>query len=148
MKRVELSIDIEASSANIWAVLTAPVRFPDWITGLQSVEVLTSGDFGIGTRYRTLAGTGNNLVQWTVEVTGVEPERSIEFAYTGDVEGVGGWRIVPLESGHGYRVTSFDEFSPPGGWLTKLLSKLWPDNAARSSRKESLERLKETLEDD
>ena len=44
-------------------------------------------------------------------------------------------------------MTSFDEFAPPGGWFVKLLSRLWLDNAARSSRRESLQRLKEILED-
>ena len=63
-----------------------------------------------------------------------------------DAEGNGGWLIEPLEEESGYRVTSFDEFAPPGGWLIKLLSRLWLDNAARSSRRESLENLKEMLE--
>lgn len=146
MKRVELAIDIAASPGEIWAVLTDPAGFPEWIEGMQSVEILTEGDYGVGTRYRASAGSGQRTVEWTVEITGLEPERRIDFAYTGGVEGSGGWLIEPDDDGVRYWVTSFDEFAPPGGWLVKLLSKLWLDNAARAARRASLERLKEMLE--
>ena len=147
MKRVELTIDIDAPAGDIWAVLADPTGFPDWIKGMQSVEVLTKGKYGVGTRYRVTAGTGKNSVEWTVEITALEPERRIDFSYTGDVEGSGGWIIEPRPEG-GLRVVSFDEFAPPGSWLIKLLSKFWFDKAARSSRWQSLERLKEMLEGD
>jgi len=146
MKRVELAVDIEASARDIWTALTDPVGCPKWIKGIQSVQVLTGGEYGVGTRYHVTAGTGNRDVEWTVEITALEPERRIDFTYSGDVEGRGGWVIEPQEHGEGYRVTSFDEFAPPGGWLIKLLSKFWLDNAARASRRESLERLKEIVE--
>jgi uncharacterized membrane protein len=146
MKRVELAIDINAPVADIWAVLTDPRRFPEWITGIQSVETLTEGDYGVGTRYHVTAGAGDRAVEWTVEVTGLEPGQRIDFAYSGDVEGIGGWFIEAQEDDAGYWVTSFDEFAPPGGWLVKFLSRFWIDNAARASRRESLERLKELIE--
>jgi uncharacterized membrane protein len=147
MKRVELSVDIDAPAGDIWTVLTNPAGFPDWISGMQSVEILTEGDYGVGTRYQVIAGTGKRTIEWTVEITGLDPERSIDFSYTGDVEGSGGWLIEPREVSGGYWVTSFDEFAPPGGWLVKLLSKLWLDNAGRAARRKSLERLKEILEE-
>jgi uncharacterized membrane protein len=148
MKRVELAIDIAAPPGDIWAVLTNPAGFPAWITGMRSVEILTEGEYGVGTRYRVIAGTGDRAVEWTVEITGLEPERRIDYSYTGDVEGNGGWLIEPDEDGIRYWVTSFDEFAPPGGWLVKLLSKFWLDSANRPARRESLERLKEMLESD
>lgn len=145
-KRVELAVDISAPPGAIWAVLTDPTGFPDWITGMQSVEMLTEGEYGVGTRYQVTAGTGSRTVEWTVEITGLGPERRIDYRYTGDVEGRGGWTIEPDEDGIRYWVTSWDEFAPPGGWLVKLLSRLWLDNAARAARRESLERLKQMLE--
>jgi uncharacterized membrane protein len=146
MKRVELAIDIVASAQRIWSILTDPPGFPDWITGVQSVEILTEEPYDVGTRYHVVAGRDDRVVEWTVEITDLEPARRIEFEYSGDVEGRGGWEIEPREDDPGYWVTSFDEFAPPGGWLIKLLSKLWLDNAARASRRESLERLKELAE--
>ena len=154
MKRVELSVDIVAPAGKIWTALTTPVEFPKWIKGMLSVELLTEpvlpkgsvGDYGVGTRYQVTAGRENQTVEWTVEVNSLDPQRRIEYTYTGDVEGSGGWSLAPLEEGEGYRVTSFDEFAPPGSWLIKLLSKLWLDNANRAARRESLEQLKEMLE--
>lgn len=146
MKRVELAVDIDASALDIWTILTNPAGFPEWIKGIQSAQVLTGGEYGVGTRYHVTAGTGNRSVEWTVEITALQPEHSIDFTYSGDVEGTGGWLIEPIEGGESYRVTSFDEFAPPGGWLIKLLSKFWLDNAARASRRESLKRLKEIVE--
>lgn len=146
MRRVELAVDIDASARDIWTVLTDPAGFPDWIKGIQSAQVLAQGEYGVGTRYHVTAGTGNRSVEWTVEIIALEPERRIDFTYSGDVEGRGGWLIESREDGEGYRVTSFDEFAPPGGWLIKLLSKVWLDNAARASRRESLQRLKEIVE--
>lgn len=146
MKQVELAIDIDAPVDDIWAVLTDPVRFPEWITGIQSVEILTDGDYDVGTRYHVTAGTGDRAVEWTVEITGLEPEQRIDFRYAGDVEGNGGWWIEPREDDDGYWVTSFDEFAPPGNWLVKFLSRFWLDNAARAARREALERLKHLAE--
>ncbi len=85
-------------------------------------------------------------MEWTVEITDVEPEERIDFSYQGDVEGNGGWLIEPREDDEGYWVTSIDEFAPPGSWLVKLLSRFWLDNAARAARRESLEQLKERVE--
>lgn len=147
MTRVELSIDIDGAAEDIWAVITDPARFPNWIKGMQAVEVLTEGEYGVGTRFRSTAGTGERTVEWTTEVVAVEPEKSIDFTYTGVVDGEGGWLIEELPEDEGCRVTSFDEFSPPGGFLVKLMSKMLPDNASRAARMESLERLKETVED-
>lgn len=148
MKRVELGIDIDAPAGDIWAVLTDPCRFPEWIKGIQFVEILTEGAYGVGTRYRVTAGKAGRTIEWTVEITKLVPERRIEFMYSGDVEGNGGWLIDARVEGDGERVTSFDEFAAPGGWVVRLLSRFWLDNAARASRKESLQRLKETLEDE
>jgi uncharacterized membrane protein len=151
MKRVDLSIDIDAPSSQIWAVLTDPPGFPKWIKGIQTVEMETKDPYDAGTRYHVTAGTGQRSIEWTVEITKVEPERRIDFDYTGDVEGHGGWLIESVEETDGSRVnrvTSFDEFEPPGGWLIKFLSRFWLDNAARSSRMESLERLKNMVEGD
>jgi uncharacterized membrane protein len=147
MKRVELSVDIDAPADEIWGALTNPADFPEWISGMQSVEVLTEGDYGVGTRYQVTAGTGKRTISWTVEITGLEPGRQIDFSYTGDVEGNGGWLIEPREADSGYWVTSFDEFAPPGGWLVKLLSRVWLDNAGRAERRKALERLKDMLEE-
>jgi uncharacterized membrane protein len=149
MTRVELAIDIYAPVGDIWAVLTAPSCFPDWIKGIQTVELLTEGGFEVGTRYHVTAGTGDRTVEWTVAVTGLEVQQRIDYTYTGDVEGAGGWLIEPRETDAGYDgywVISFDEFSPPGNWLVKFLSNFWPDNAARAARTESLERLKDLVE--
>jgi len=146
MKRVELAIDIYAPATRIWEVLTNPEGFPDWINGIQTVQLLTEGEYAVGTRYHVKAGTATSSVEWTVEITGVEPEERIEFSYSGDVEGRGGWLIEPREDDDGFWVTSFDEFAPPGNWLVKLLSRFWVDNAARAARRESLEQLKELIE--
>lgn len=146
MKRVETTIEINASARDIWAVLTNPTGFSEWITGMQSVEVLTVGDYGVGTRFHVTAGRGARTVEWTVEITGVTVEHRIDFTYTGDVEGSGSWLVEPQENSGVYRVTSIDEFAPPGRWLLKLLSKFWLDNAARAARRESLEQLKEIAE--
>jgi hypothetical protein len=223
MKRVELAIDVDAPASDIWAVLTDLRRYPEWIRSLNSVDVLTEGDYGVGTRYRLTAGAGDRTVQWQVEITGLEQEKRIDYVYTGDVEGNGGWRIgkeclavtkqgitssyfiigiilavivswrilgyegpvptilavfvgalvgglvgyligrwsewransrddLPVDEANqdldGYWVTSYDEFAPPGNQLVKLLSNLLPDNAARSARMDSLERLKEIVEGD
>jgi uncharacterized membrane protein len=146
MKRVQLTIDIAAPVEEIWSVLTDPSSFPDWITGIQTVELLSEGEYGVGTRYRVVAGRTDRTVEWTVEITALEPEKMIEFDYTGDVEGRGGWNIEPRTDEDGFSITSFDEFAPPGNWLIKLLSRLWLDNAARSARRESLEQLKAYVE--
>ncbi len=145
IKRVEVGVYIEAPVSRIWAALTDPESFPDWIQSMQRVEMLTPGEYGVGTKYRPIAGTGQRTVDWTVEVIGIEPERLVQFRYSGFVEGTGGWRIEPIEGG--FYVTSFDEFESGGGLRDKIINRFVMDSAARAAREESLRQLKELLEE-
>jgi ribosome-associated toxin RatA of RatAB toxin-antitoxin module len=66
---------IQASPEQVWALATDIARWPDTISGVDRVEVLSEGDFGPGTRWRetrTMLGREATEEMW---VTATDPER-------------------------------------------------------------------------
>jgi uncharacterized membrane protein len=76
---------IQAPAEQVWALATDVRHWPDTITGIDRVEVLSEGDFGPGMRWRetrTMFGREATEEMW---VTATDPERS----YTVEAESHG-----------------------------------------------------------
>lgn len=52
MKQVEIHRHVEAPVERVWAIAADLPGAPRTLTGVQRVEVLTPGPFGVGTRWR------------------------------------------------------------------------------------------------
>jgi uncharacterized protein YndB with AHSA1/START domain len=85
MQDVEVRRHVAAPVERVWALATDLTGSPQVIGGIQAVEVLTPGPFGVGTRWRETRIMFGRSATEEMTVTAVEPLRS----YTTEAQGPG-----------------------------------------------------------
>ena len=86
---------LDAPCEVVWNVLHEVERWPEWWRGVERVEKLRDGDEdGVGSvfaqRWRSALPY---TVAFDIETTKVEPPLVLEGRATGELEGVGRWRL-------------------------------------------------------
>ena len=86
---------VDAPIERVFAVLNDSAAFPDWWKGVTAVEVLEPGEAdGVGELARY---SWRSVLPYTLRfdsrVTRVEPPHLIEGHATGELEGIGVWRL-------------------------------------------------------
>jgi uncharacterized membrane protein len=76
MQDVEVRRHVAAPVQRVWDVATDLAGSPQVIRGIDAVEVLTPGPFGVGTRWRETRTMMGRSVTEEMTVTAVEPQRS------------------------------------------------------------------------
>jgi uncharacterized membrane protein len=76
MRDVEVRRHVAAPVERVWAVTTDLGSAPQVVRGIDAVEVLTPGDFGVGTRWRETRTMMGRSATEEMTVTAVEPQRS------------------------------------------------------------------------
>lgn len=95
MPSVELreSVPVAAAPETVWAVATDWPRQREWMLGTE-VRVLSGGG-GLGTQLLAFTGLGGVGFVDTMEITELQPPRSVRVRHTGQlVSGEGGFDIV------------------------------------------------------
>lgn len=108
--RYEYSVDVDATPAEVWAVLVDVERWPEWTASTTLVRRLDGGAFGVGSTARVKQPKLRAMV-W--RVTEFEPEVAFVWeATSGGVTTVAGHRIAAhtgtgegADTGTGVRVT-------------------------------------------
>src|SRR3712207_9171600 len=85
MQDVEVRRHVSAPVERVWALATDLEGAPRVVRGIEAVEVLTPGPFGVGTRWRETRGMFGRSATEEMTVTAVEPHRS----YSTDASGPG-----------------------------------------------------------
>jgi uncharacterized membrane protein len=73
---VEVRRHVAAPVERLWALTTDLEGSPRVVRGIQAVEVLTPGPFGVGTRWRETRTVFGRSATEEMTVTAVEPHRS------------------------------------------------------------------------
>jgi polyketide cyclase/dehydrase/lipid transport protein len=86
---------LDAPIDDVWLMLEDAAAYPTWWKGVRTVELLASGDeVGIGEVNRF---SWRSVLPYTLafdmEVTRVDPLRLLEGRATGELDGVGVWRL-------------------------------------------------------
>ena len=76
MQDVEVRRHVSATVQRVWDVATDLAGSPQVIRGIDAVEVLTPGAFGVGTRWRETRTMMGRSATEEMTVTAVEPQRS------------------------------------------------------------------------
>ena len=76
MQDVEVRRHTAAPMQRVWEVATDLAGAPQVIQGIDTVEVLTPGPFGVGTRWRETRTMMGRSATEEMTVTAVEPQRS------------------------------------------------------------------------
>lgn len=95
---------VAAEPEAVWSVLTAVEEWQSWWRGVRAVERLADGDLdGLGRRYRTAwRGRLPYALAFETETTRIERPVLIESRASGQLRGIGTWRLSP--DGEGTRV--------------------------------------------
>ena len=76
MQDVEVRRHVAAPVERVWALATDLEGSPRVVRGIEAVEVLTPGPFGVGTRWRETRRVFGRSATEEMTVTAVEPHRS------------------------------------------------------------------------
>lgn len=111
---------VDAPITDVWDVLAASDRYPEWWKGvLEVVELEPGGEHGIGalSRMRWRSRLPYSL-QIDLRVTRSEPPHLLEARASGELVGVGVWRLYEGAAGTA-AVFSWDVFTSRA-WMNRL----------------------------
>jgi len=97
---------IEAAPAVVAAVQFDPQRDPDWIGGVDKVEMITPPPLAQGSEVRRLGAFMGRRIEWVMRVEAIEPAarvamHALRSPFPMDVE----YRLEPLEGGRATRAS-------------------------------------------
>ena len=134
MPGVTTSVDIDALPEAVWALMSDPPRYPDFVTVTERMLAVPEGEFGLGSKYREYGGIPPFKSESDWEVTGFEP-------YTRQVHvGDDGTATITLTldlepTAEGTRLTYRVDLKPR--WFMAPLSAiLWPLVMRRRAQRE------------
>jgi uncharacterized membrane protein len=144
---VNVKIEIDAPIDRVWETVMDPLRFKDWVTIHRSVRDVSDKEMRKGsTMDQTLHLRGVTFrVHWTL----VDLDRPNRAVWEGRGPAHSRARISYDLSPKGEQATEFEytnEFTPPGGRLGIVASRVFVGAASEREARTSLERLKRLVE--
>jgi carbon monoxide dehydrogenase subunit G len=142
--RLNCAIDVSAPPAAVWAVVSDPTRYLDFMSGVTRWEVESDEPGGLGARYRMLLRVGSAEIGGLIEV--VEWEEPSDMAWT-SVTGVdqrGRWRVRARE--HGSRVELRLSYGVAGTGIWGMLAERFAAPTVRGHLRRTLQQLKRQVE--
>jgi uncharacterized protein YndB with AHSA1/START domain len=115
---------VDAAPTDVWAVVTAPDRAPEWFTFAERVEVL--GGDGLGQRQRQHGRWGKRRAEVDREIIEYDPPRAYGWQHLAE-------RLDGRPAPRFARSTHFQITLEPesGGTLVRLRSRQEPANAVK-----------------
>ncbi len=143
MATVELSVTIARPVADVYRVLTTPELTPRWSSNAIEEHMTTPGPVRVGSRRRaTVRRPGRGTTENEIEVTAIEPERSMAVrSIEAPVPFTSSWTFTPV--GDATRVDWRWDFQLRG-WMRPIDIILGP-TFGRTFRRD-LDRLKSMME--
>ena len=100
MQDVEVRRHMAAPVERVWALATDLEGAPRVVRGIEAVEVITPGPFGVGTRWRETRKVFGRSATEEMTVTAVEPHRSYTVEASGPgIRYVSGFAFAPSADG-------------------------------------------------
>lgn len=84
MLTVTVTREVSAPVTLVWATFADLDRRSSWMSTVEDIEVLTSGEFSVGTRWRESRTVDGTPVTEELVVTELMPGRRCVIAFTGD----------------------------------------------------------------
>ncbi|CAN5599851.1 hypothetical protein BH23ACT6_BH23ACT6_16990 [soil metagenome] len=126
-QRLRLTQTIDAPVEQVWEVLTDLSRAASRLSGIESIQIMTSGPYAVGTRWRetrTFFGRAATEEMW---VRSNDPLRStVVEASSGGAAYITTWRLAPHPAGE-------DQSTPAGTRVSVEFVATGPDGALTSA---------------
>jgi carbon monoxide dehydrogenase subunit G len=135
---------IEASPAQIFALLDDPHRFPRYAPGVKAVSEVRQTDQRIGDSFRvTYAAMG---IPFRMKFTIVDhaKDRAVTARFEGGMTGTFAWRLQP--DGNATRVAVDIDYRMSGGSVGAALGKLFFERMNENNARQMLTNLKRAAE--
>jgi uncharacterized membrane protein len=142
--RVERQLILQADRHAVWALLSDPDHYPDFMPNLERWETVTEGPAERGSRYTVHWKIGAAPVGGVIELVEFDPARDLAWLSITGVSQRGRFRLRDAGSGK-TKVTFRLSYQSPGGLLGLLADRI----AARqvgATLATSLENLRELVE--
>ncbi|MDN5901379.1 MAG: SRPBCC family protein [Brachybacterium sp.] len=134
--RIGLTQYIDASPQAVWAVVSDVGAAADILSGIDAVELLTDGPYGVGTRWRetrTMFGMKDTM---TMEVAESAPGyRTVVLSPVGDLLYRTEFTLRPHPSGGTELAMSFGADQPPQTGVKALAASLLARMGLRAAQK-------------
>ena len=103
---VTATLDIDATPGAVAAVQFDPTRDPEWIGGVNRVELVSQPPLAEGSQVRRLGRFLGRPITWLMRVEGFEPDRlvamhALESPFPMDVD----YRLEPIDGGRRTRAS-------------------------------------------
>lgn len=124
MGRISVSIELDASPADVWRVVEPIERHVDWMADAEAIRFEGEQRRGVGTRFVCDTKVGPVRLQDRMEITEWEPERRMGVRHAGIVTGTGVFELTPIDLDRRTRFTWTEELRFPwflGGRLGELV---------------------------
>jgi uncharacterized membrane protein len=123
--RVKAAIEVSAPREAVWAWISDPSRYLDFMAGVTRWEVESEQPSGLGARYRMLMRVGSAQVGGLIEVVEFHAPADLAWTSVTGVDQRGRWRLRPRD-GDGTRVELRLAYHVPGfepaGWLIERIA--------------------------
>ena len=105
MSQISVSIDIDATPAQVWAVVEPVERHIDWMHDAVAIRFTSEQTRGTGTTFLCDTKVGPIKLVDAMEITAWEPEQRMGVRHTGIVTGEGEFTLTPIDLGRRTRFT-------------------------------------------
>lgn len=113
MGRISVATELDASPAEVWAIVEPVERHVDWMADAVAIHFETDQTRGVGTRFLCDTKVGPITLQDRMEITEWEPERRMGVRHTGVVTGSGVFELDPIDLGRRTRFTWTEDLRFP-----------------------------------
>jgi uncharacterized membrane protein len=142
--RVNCSIDVNAPPAAVWAVVSDPAHYLDFMSGVTRWEVVSERPGGIGARYRMLLRVGSAEIGGLIEVVEWTEAADMAWSSVAGVDQRGRWRIRARDAGS--RVELRLSYGVAGTGFWGMLAERLSAPTVRGHLRRTLQQLKRQVE--
>lgn len=116
MARIEVSVEIDATPAEVWRVVEPIEQHVQWMHDAVSIRFTTDQTRGVGTTFLCDTKVGPIKLVDRMEITEWEPGAAMGVTHTGIVTGTGTFSLEAIDLGRRTRFTWAEELRFPW-WL-------------------------------
>ena len=124
MGRIRVATELNATPAEVWAIVEPVERHVDWMADAVAIHFRTEQTRGVGTTFVCDTKVGPITLQDHMEITEWEPGARMGVQHTGVVTGSGVFELEPIDLDRRTRFTWTEDLRFPwflGGRLGEIV---------------------------
>jgi uncharacterized membrane protein len=142
--RVERQLVVKGDRHSVWALVSDPDRYPEFMPNLERWDTVTEGPAELGSRYTVHWKIGAAPVGGVIELVEFDPARDLAWLSITGVSQRGRFRLRDAGAG-GTKVTFRLSYQSPGGLLGLLADRI-ASRQVGTTLAASLENLRDLIE--